>query len=545
MPKQFPPLLSSIEKILSFFEKERFGILSLFIWIVVLSAIRMWTEAYLLDYPYKELSYYYLFWQGQITCFFITVFIGGTLILRFYTKQKLAKVANLCGLGFLMVLVPPFLDVFILHSSQGYNYISPFQFIEAFVTLGTSQNINWGGMGVIFELLGITVATSLYVFLRTFRKGLLKSLTYTILNAFTFILLFLVAGAPLILILGKYAGFLLHPIFLIRYISISIILLLLILKITKKGLLTSFIRSSRLLTTAHFALMTAVGVLIAGHLHQIGSFHIDILNMFDRIFLQLFMGNVGTFLLSLLTIIFVWQYAVMINHVYDVTIDKLDNKDRLIPKGMMTRRQVKKIAIVYALISLGLSSVLGVYSFLLVIVGLFFGTIYSVPPLRLRDSVFSTAIIGIGSSIAYFLGYVTPAYIKVMHGELAGQVMRTCPEFTTDSIVIGILIFIALTVGPLIKDYKDYEGDKKAGVKNLFTIYGLEKGVNITSFLLPVPFFCLLLLFHSLVDIIIIFPLGLLAGILFKIFRNTKLVFAIYFPLIIYCLLRWFEVINF
>jgi 4-hydroxybenzoate polyprenyltransferase len=223
----------------------------------------------------------------------------------------------------------------------------------------------------------------------------------------------------------------------------------------------------------------------------------------------------------------------MINHVYDVTIDKLDNKDRLIPKGMMTRRQVKEIAIIYALISLGLGSVLGVYSFLLVIVGLFFGTIYSVPPLRLRDGVFSTVIIGIGSSIAYFLGYITPAYIKVMHGELAGQVMRTCPEFTTDSIVIGILIFIALTVGSLIKDYKDYEGDKKAGVKNLFTIYGLEKGVNITSFLLPVPFFCLLLLFHSLVDIIIIFPLGLLAGILFKIFRNTKLVFAIYFPLII------------
>jgi 4-hydroxybenzoate polyprenyltransferase len=352
-------------------------------------------------------------------------------------------------------------------------------------------------------------------------------------------------GTPfLIFYIGEFAGNLVQPFLVIRYLSISLVLLFLLFLSIKAAFFKSIIKSMRLLTTAHFVLMTIVGVFIAGHLNQANQFTMDINFLFDPPFWSLFTGNIAMFILTLFSIAFCWQYAVMINHVYDTTIDKKDNKNRIIPQGFMNENQVRQLAIIFALICLGLAFLVSIYALMLMLLGIFFGTIYSVPPMRLRDSVLSTMIIGIGSSIAFFLGYLTPQYVK-QPGETATGLVRVFPEITTDAMVIGALIFIALTIGPLIKDYKDYQGDKKAGVKNLFTIYGVEKGVKITSALLPVPFFCLIILFHSLVDILIIAPLGILAGVLFYRLRNTKLVFTIYFQVILYGLLRWFELISF
>jgi homogentisate phytyltransferase/homogentisate geranylgeranyltransferase len=543
MPRENNFVLEKLEKILSFFEKERFGILSIFIWIFILSVTRMYTEAQLLGYAYKDITAEYLFAQLHITCFFITVYIGGVLILKYFTKQKLAKVANLAALGFIMVIVPPFIDILMEANPTPYTYGSPLWFVEIFQSFfnqsgqAVSESLFEGGAGIIFELLGILIATSAYVLIRT------KSLVKTFLNAVSFLLLFIIIGSPFLILLRNTAGQIIHPLFIFRYIAISIVFLLILLWVCNKNLFKSFIKSSRLTTTAHFALMVIIGVLIAGHLQRVEFIEMNLFKI-DSIFFQIFSGNIGTFFLSIVIIVFVWQYAVMINHVYDINIDRLNNLERVLPKNMLTRKQVKKIAIVYSLIAVGLSATLGIYTFLLVIIGLFFGTIYSVPPIRLRDGIFSTTIIGIGSAIAFFIGYVTPGYVKVMHGEMAGGIVRTYPEFTPDALVIGLIIFVALTIGPLIKDYKDYEGDNKAGVKNLFTIYGLEKGVTITSILLPVPFLLLLLLFNNLIDIFIIFPLGILSGLLFKFFRKTAYVFVIYFPLIVYCLLRWFEIIQ-
>jgi homogentisate phytyltransferase/homogentisate geranylgeranyltransferase len=262
-------------------------------------------------------------------------------------------------------------------------------------------------------------------------------------------------------------------------------------------------------------------------------------------FSKLFIGNIGTLGISIFCIIFVWQYTVMINHVYDEKIDAEDNKERLIPKKLLSKKQVKNIAIIYAIIALVLSFSLGVWSFVLVIIGLILGTIYSVKPIRLRDTAFSTMVIGGGSIIAFFIGYVTPAYIQVMHGPSAGEIVYTYPTFTLQALIIGLIIFVALSIGSLAKDYKDFKGDKKAGVKNLFTIYGVEKGIKIVSILLPVTFFILILLFNSLVDIVIFIPLGLIAGFLFYRYKKTEYIFVLYFPVIIYCLLRWFQIIQF
>ncbi len=558
MGARYNSLISAINRIISFFEEKRFNILTLFLWIIFLAAARMWLEAVLLDYPYKEISYDYFFVQAHLTCFFVTSFIAGLVILKFFSKEKLSKVANLTALGFTLVILPPFIDVFILNNPSSYTYGSPYWIQNLFelLTLQSEQGISafyQGGEGIIYELSIILFAACLYVLVKT------KSIIRTILSAFSFFILFIFIGSPQLILLRPITGQLIHPLFIIRYLILSIILLLVLLYLTKKELLKSFIKSSRLITTAHFAVMTIIGIFISGHILSRGASYIKIEDIYHLFlvftqqmnpaeifsFSKLFIGNLGTFGISVFTIIFVWQYAVMINHVYDKKIDTIDNKDRVIPKKLLSKNQVKNIAIIYAIIAIVLSMLLGLWSFMLVILGLFLGTIYSVRPLRLRDTPFSTLIIGAGSSVAYFIGYVTPGYIQGMHGEQAGVIMYTYPEITMQSLIIGLIIFVALSIGPLAKDYKDYKGDKKSGVKNIFTEFGLEKGVKIVSILLPVTFFILILLFNNLVDIAIFIPLGLLAGFLFYRFRKTELLFALYFPIVLYCLLRWFQIVQF
>jgi len=554
----FDRLKSVIVDTISFFEERRFGILTLFLWVVFLSAARMWIEALLLDYPYKEISYDYFFVHAHLTCFFVTSFIAGLLILKFFSKQKLSKVANLTALGFTLVLLPPFIDLFILKNPSSYTYGSPdwipnlFKFFTFQLEEGFSAFYE-GGEGIIYELFMIMIAACLYVFIKT------KSIIRSFLNGLSLFLLFIFIGSPQLILLRPITGQLIHPLFILRYLILSIILLLILLFMIRKELLKSFVKSSRLLTTSHFAFMTIIGIIISGHILARGSSTIMISDLYNLFlvfirqmnpveiysFAKLFIGNIGTFGISVFSIIFVWQYSVMINHVYDIEIDNIDNKNRLIPKKLLSKIQVREIAVVYAIVAIGLSVLLGVWSFLLVVFGIFLGTIYSVGPIRLRDTAFSTLIIGAGSMIAFFIGYVTPGYIQVMHGENAGKIIYTYPEITMQALFIGLIIFICLSIGPLAKDYKDYKGDKKAGVKNLFTAYGVKKGVMIVSILLPITFFSLLLLFNSLVDIIILVPIGILTGILFYRFKKTELIFALYFPVIIYCLLRWFEIIRF
>jgi 4-hydroxybenzoate polyprenyltransferase len=538
-PKQPGYLFTRLDGLLAFFEKHRFNLLTVFIWIFVLSFIRMWTEAMILDYPYKVLSYDFIFYHAHIIGFFFTVFLGGVLIIRVYSKQPLLNIINLAAMGFTLSLIPPFLDI-LFHSGGtiSYTYINPVNFVDAFTSFFLSQQGS-GGFGVFIELVAILLATSIYVLIRT------GSIVKTVLNFFTFYVFILLMGTPfLIFVIGENAGNLIQPLIIIRYLCISFVLLFILIGVLKKGFLRSFLKSMRLLTTGHFVLMTIIGVFIAGHLGQVGNFSMNISYLFDNTFWAIFTGNIAMFILSLFSIAFCWQYTVMINHVYDADIDSVGNKGRIIPKGLMSEKEVKELAVIFAILCVGIAFTVSFYAFVLMALGIFFGTIYSVPPIRIRDRVYGSMIIGIGSSIAFFLGFLTPGYVKVMHGANAGQIMRMFPEITTDALIIGGLIFVALTIGSLIKDYKDYEGDKQAGVKNIFTIYGLEKGVMITSVLLPVPFLCLLLLFHTLVDIIILIPLGLVAGFVFYKLRNTKVVFVIYFPVILYCLLRWFAVIQ-
>ncbi len=508
----------NLKKVIDFLEKERLGILGIFLFIVAVSSIRTFEEAILFGYEAGKISYYYIFYYYHIISFYVAVFLGGITIMKFLTREKLLRVANLASIAFSIIIFPPLIDKYILHYSHPYTYIPKDSFIY-FLTFMYNKIHGVSGPALALQLFFILVMSSIYVYLKT------HSIAKAFANLVLMNVMTAIVSTPTInpLIEKISMGHLSQPIYMLRQICLSLIFVLILMRISRKNLLKSFLKSMGLPRAFHFILMGIIGMWIAG-------------NKFDFSINYENSGNMGMFLTCILLLFFLWEYAMMINNFYDVEIDKITRKDRVSSSGMIPLKYVREIAIVFALISIALSFSLGYPQLFLSLLSIFLATIYSAPPIRLRNKLFSNSIIGIGSSICFLIGYFTPSYI-----EIDGSMHRIYPTLTSASLEIALLIFAALTAGSLVKDIDDYKGDLKSGVKNIFTIYGIEKGVKIVAVPVFLSFLVPLFLIHSIQDIAILFSSGFIASLLFVKTKSSKIVFIIYIISLLYVMWRYFS----
>ncbi|NHI92290.1 MAG: hypothetical protein EAX96_07280 [Candidatus Lokiarchaeota archaeon] len=271
-------------------------------------------------------------------------------------------------------------------------------------------------------------------------------------------------------------------------------------------------KTIRPLRSIHFLLMTFLGAFI--------SYNFNLINL----------------ILAMISIFFAWQFNLIINDIFDVEIDKVANTDRIFTQRLVSRKKYLIVGISCILISVltGLFLNFLTLNFLSVIFICFFilmGYLYSGPPFRLRKYSFQTFFIGLGSFSAYMTGFFAcSTYILYR-------------EF-----IIGILILIALSLGTVVKDYKDIEGDKKDKVATIFTKFGLETGTKICSIFLFLTFLIPLLLIYHLFDFIIIIPIAITTVVMFNWKKNKKKVevtFIFYFFEIAYIFLRYFSILIF
>lgn len=101
------------------------------------------------------------------------------------------------------------------------------------------------------------------------------------------------------------------------------------------------------------------------------------------------------------------------------------------------------------------STILGSLVCILVFFALILSLIYSAPPIRLRQYIFSNLIIGACSTLAYTIGYAS----------LFNQIDNI-------SIPILVTIFVSISLGTVIKDLKDIKSDEKNGVSTIPIKFG-------------------------------------------------------------------------
>jgi 4-hydroxybenzoate polyprenyltransferase len=234
--------------------------------------------------------------------------------------------------------------------------------------------------------------------------------------------------------------------------------------------------------------------------------------------------NIIILILSILAAFFIRQFSVIVNDIFDLEIDKISNKDRPLVKGVIKRGEFTDFGLLFLILALVYTILINNnLALFLVLLSLFLVILYSTPPLRLRNTIFSSCFVGIGSSLALFFGYVSQKGIIL------------------DSTIfsLGILVFFAVSLGGVIKDFKDYKGDRKNKVKNIYTIFGLTKGKKISLVLIAISFLLPLFLFHQKwYDFLFFIIAALTAALDFQKNENHERVLFYAFLLFLYCFLR-------
>lgn len=178
----------------------------------------------------------------------------------------------------------------------------------------------------------------------------------------------------------------------------------------------------------------------------------------------------GSFILALIACLAGNVYIVGLNQIEDVEIDRVNKPDLPIPAGTLSVLAARVIVAVSGILSLGLALTQGIYLILVVSISLFLGTLYSLPPVRLKRYSFWAAF-----SILTVRGLVINLGIYLYFINMLTHRLYIPPKiWALTAFIFGFSLMIAW-----FKDIPDVEGDRqfkiitfavRLGQKELFHI---------------------------------------------------------------------------
>lgn len=177
-------------------------------------------------------------------------------------------------------------------------------------------------------------------------------------------------------------------------------------------------------------------------------------------------GLVPRALLGVLALLCGNGYIVGINQIYDVDIDAVNKPFLPVAAGELSAGKAWLICIVLAAAGLGITTynfgslIAKLYAF-----GLFLGTIYSVPPLRLKRSAIAAFAI-----IATVRGFLLNFGVYHATRAAIGLPFQWSPPIA----FITVFVTIFATVIAITKDLPDVEGDMKFGIETFATRMGVR-----------------------------------------------------------------------
>jgi len=379
---------------------------------------------------------YVRFYLENVYYFFIVFLIASVFISKI-AKNALLSVMNFGVRIFPIILIPPIIDGIILGRREGYYYATADNFFGNFFSL--SFLIGDATLGISIEILIGLIGIGVYTYSKTRHLG--KAIvTFLCLD------LFLVLISTPDLFFGRFGGDYIYDHFLPLYYFLPFFLFLMGgLFLYQKNKLLAILKNARLVRSFSFACAVMLGGISR-------SFHTQ-----DIHWLNLSLGICVTF--------FVWQVSVIINDIYDLPIDRVSNQSRPLVQRSLTVDEYRFLATMLSFFALSCAVVINVQVFIITIVALIFAHIYSRPPFRLRKDLFGNVLIGLSLFLSYLIG---------IYAASDGNTL------TVDLGILALIIFIFGTVISMAKDIKDIEADKKQNIKNLFTMYGKEKGKWVT-----------------------------------------------------------------
>lgn len=176
---------------------------------------------------------------------------------------------------------------------------------------------------------------------------------------------------------------------------------------------------------------------------------------------------------AVFSICLAWAAAVSNNDLVDREIDSVSNTDRPLVVNLWTPRAFAVLGVCQTTLAV-LGAVCVSETFAGCIAAyLAIAFVYSTPPLRLKKYlVVSTGLIALASLFAVAAGFVS-----------SGE--RSLSQFP---LPVAIFFLVAFTSGVNFKDIKDYEGDRRDGIRTVVTWLGLRWGKLATAGCVSVGF---------------------------------------------------------
>jgi 4-hydroxybenzoate polyprenyltransferase len=238
-----------------------------------------------------------------------------------------------------------------------------------------------------------------------------------------------------------------------------------------------------------------------------------------------FWANLGIVGVSLFASLALWQATTIWNDLSDLKMDRPSPRRSLLI-GVIPLALARQISICLAITGLTLAFLLSITLGVIASVILLLGLAYSFPPLRLKEQLLRPLIMGLGTFLAFLFGYLTPfGVIGYVGPGLTGPFLTgdiTSASLTITSLQVGLCMLIGLLVGSMVTDVDGYGEDKEGGVRTIYTMLGMDRGVTFVSVLIFLSSLLPLLLFHDIVDMVFFPAIGVVAAFIFRRYRKSR-----------------------
>ena len=387
----------------------------------------------------------------QITSYFAMALLLFATVITIVSRLPFTRIFSLSTLGLPIILMPPFVDNYVLRKPVIYNFFGP-EFYQGGVSL-----LNYVGvvsLGIKLEILLVAVSTFVYLLFRT------RSIVRSASAVLAVLLLFVAVSTPALT--SRLGLMLSQPQLFAGYLMITYILAIISFDLAKPMLGRIILRRIRL-RGIHFPAMALFGSFLA---------HPGILVTSTP-------EDIGEIIVGAFIVFLVWQTATVFDDVYD------RGQGESMPGYLAYGLLVGLIAVLSAI-------PFGPVPWLLTVLAVYLAMDYS--RLRRKHFLLSGLIIGAGSSLAFMFGGLLP--------------LSSAPSSSQPIELLALAVFVLFSGGALLKDVASVEEDRRAGIDTVFTRLERNKALPIVATFVAAGMMLPTVFLGTLLDMLVFVGIG-------------------------------------
>ena len=422
-----PRLLIAIEKLLTFFEKDRFNLISgtlLLFSYILLRGLFEWSLFKPQNSPNIYVGLYNAYQAGFV---FTLMFASGILVMALISRIRVRIITNVVLIGFVFSVMGPLIDSFIFGRTQGYEYV-------------TLEDFSGAGTGLVFQLVLIGIFGGFYVAIKT-ESVKHAAATFAGLMGCMFFM-----GIIPTYIFEAFQKYNFGPDE--RQAAVAVILFALTVAVTAllvyvadKRIPGALKKKANLKFTFLFAAISFMGLAAAGNVF---------IKPVEGEAVTIVINDLPFALLLVITVFFVCQFFFSLENIMKLRAESQVPGNHPLDQGVLTISRYKQFAGFCAIISIGCALTLGPLPFLIIIIFILIALMYfrfvNVP-----NRIFTSLVTGLAGVLVYLTGFLTTT-TKIKDGLLVvGPFEMRYPDhgsitLSTAAMAVGMGIFVLVSV---------------------------------------------------------------------------------------------------